>query len=912
VHRLAALRRLWLPLIVCNVLGVTIVFAETPADAITDRNNLPTVEVTGTRLKRTDTQISSPVEVITHRDIESSGKRTLSDVIRGLSADNNGSISLGNISGFAQGASGVALRGLAVNATLVLINGRRMTSYGLADDGQRTFVNLSAIPLDIVDRIEVLKDGASAIYGSDAIAGVVNIILRDQFKGLSTQLSYAVTGNGDGSMPHVGVTGGRGDLASDGYNVFVNVEASRQDEIHSRDRGDRQWIGNGDLRPYGYSLTAGGSGPNIGGWFDNATGFTLPNRYGSVSDASLATPVWTQLPGCQSTISLPVGLGGCPYDRVKETGAILPSENKLNVYLRGSVRLSTQLNPYFEFGRFRSDTKSPWVLGITNANESWVNPSIDAVVNNALLALPAGHPDNPLGVNATLSYLLAEAGTRTFEDDSVVYRALLGSKGQLLAGWDYDAGILYAHDKTERTVTGFIRNSVLQAGLNGTGPYGYYRLGVNAGLNSAAYMQALSPTLSADNTSSLLLIDFKASREWMSLPGGPLGVSVGAEYRRETLDAPPIPYTDTGDIIGWSYYVYGGQQNVFSAFVEGVAPLLRSLTVDAAFRVDKVRDTGSVVTPKVGLKWMPWRQLAIRGTYSEGYRAPSLAEKGPHNQFAGTLDLTGNGFLSVFRNLANPDLKPERSKAFSAGPVLEPSPSASLALNFWWLERTDEINGQDPFAIVAGASGWPHAVVLTDPMGNVLLVSSPFENNSRSRLWGSDFAAQQRLQLGSAGTLSAKLSWTYLASFRKYFTGGTTYEYAGTHGPMVVSGNTGSPKNKGNLSFTWERGRAALSTYLNYVDSFLNVDHKGATCASSLANGSAAPPGCRVASFTTVDLRGSYRPSRQAALYVSVTNLFDRIAPLDPSAYINMNFDPAMHLDGAIGRTFNVGVSYDF
>ena len=900
-----------LPFLFLNVLGPG-VGANTPAgsDAALDVSNLPTVEVTGTRLKRTDIQTPSPVEVITREDIESSGKRTLSDVIRGLSADNNGSISLGNVSGFAQGASGVALRGLAVNATLVLINGRRMVSYGLADDGQRTFVNLSALPLDVVERVEVLKDGASAIYGSDAIAGVVNIILRDRFEGLSTQLGYAVTGYGDGSMPHVSVTGGHGDLTADGYNVFVNVEASRQDPIYSRDRGERQWIGNGDLRPYGYSLTAGGSGPNIGGWFDNATGFMLPNRYGAVSDASLATPVWTQLPGCQSQISLPPGLGGCPYDRVEETGAILPSEDKLNLYLRGSMLVSAQFNPYFEFGRFRSDTQSPWVLGITSANEAWVNPATDSVVNNANLLLPAAHPDNPLGVNANLGYLLGEVGTRTYEDDSVVYRALIGAKGTLGA-WDYDTGFLYADDSTERTVTGFVRNSVLQGGLNGTGPFGYYRLGVNAGLNSAAFLQALSPTLSSNNTSSLTLVDFKASREWAGLRGGPLGLSVGAEYRRETLNAPPMPYTDIGDIIGWSYYACGGQQNVFSAFSETVVPVSKSLTLDAAFRVEKVRDTGTAATPKIGFKWKPWQQLAIRGTYSEGYRAPTPAEKGPNNQFSGTLDLTGNGFLSVFRNTNNPDLKPERSKMVTLGPVLEPWESASLTANFWWLERTSEINGQDPFAIVAGASGWPHAVVVRDAMGDVLLVSSPFENNSRSRLRGIDFDARQRLQLGRAGTLSVRLNWAYLASYRKTFTGGTSYEYAGTHGPEVVSGDTGTPQNKANLSILWERDRVALSAYVNFVDSFLNVDHRGAACDTYFSNGNPAPLGCRIASFTTVDLRGSYHPTKRAKLYFSITNLLDRIAPLDPSGYINLNFDPSMHLDGAIGRTFNIGLTYD-
>jgi iron complex outermembrane receptor protein len=888
------------------------VLANTSAgDATADLADIPTVEVTGTRLKHADIQTSSPVDVMLREDIARTGKRTLSDVVRAITADNNGSIGPGNVSGFAMGSSGVALRGLAVNATLVLINGRRMASYGLADDGQRTFVNLSNVPLDIVDRVEVLKDGGSAIYGSDAIAGVVNVILRDSFQGFSTHLSYAISEYGDGEAPRVSVTAGRGDLASDRFNVFFNIEAARQNPMYHRDRADRKWIGAGDLRPYGYSFFAGGTGPNIGGWFDNATGSSLPNRYGAVSDASLATPVWQQLPGCDSTISPPAGLGGCAWDRVKETGVILPHEDKLNVYMRAASVISEAFKPYVEVGRFRSDTKAAWVFGPTGANESWVDPATDSVVSNAILNVPAAHPDNPLGVNAVLSYLVAEAGQRTFEHDSVAYRTLLGTEGKL-GGWDYDAGVLYARDTTERIITGFIRDSVLKAGLNGTGPYGYYRLGRNAGLNSAAFLSALSPALSTDNTSSLILVDFKVMRTWFDLPGGPLGLSFGAEYRRETLDAPPMPYTDIGDVIGWSYYAYKGEQQVVSMFAETTAPAFKGLDLDAALRVDKVWDSGTSATPKVGFKWRPWERLAVRGTYSQGLRAPNPAEKGKGNQFAGTLDMTGNGFLGVFRNTSNPDLKPEKSRLVTLGAVFEPWPSTHLGANLWWLERTNEINSVDPFAILAGASGWPHAHVVIDGSGNVLEVTSPFENNSRSRLRGVDFDAGHHMQVGGLGTFGAWLNWTYLASYRKTFDGGVAYEYAGTHGPMVVSGNTGTPKHKANLSLSWERGRAALSAYLNFLDGFLNKDNEHANCASSFADGSPAPRGCRVASFTTLDLRASYKPAGGADLYLSVTNVFDTIAPLDPSAYINLNFNPSAHLDGAIGRTFNLGLKYGF
>ena len=887
--------------------GATAAVPVSPQSGSDASESLPTVDVTGTRLKRADIHTPSPVEVISREDIEVSGKGNLSDVVRSITADNNGSIGLGNVSGFAQGSSGISLRGLAVNATLVLVNGRRMASYGLADDGQRTFVNLSAIPLDIVDRVEILRDGGSAIYGSDAIAGVVNIIFREHFAGVSLNASYATTEYGDGRTPRVSLTAGLGDLVSDGYNLLFNIEASHHGALYAATRSDRDWIGSGDLRPYGYGFTAGGIGPNIGGWFDNSTGVANANRYGAVSPAALATPLWQQLPGCASDIGLPSGYGGCPYDRIRQGGVIEPGERKVNFHLRGELAVADGFNPYIELSRFESDVKSSWVLGPTSANESWVDPSHDAVINNATLLLPAAHPDNPLGTNALLSYLLAEAGSRAFEHDSVVYRVLVGAQGHI-GGWDYDTGVLYAHDGTERIATGFIRNSVLQAGLAGSGPYGYYRLGLHSSSNSAASMEALSPVLSSDNTSSLTLLDFKAARSLLRLAGGPLGLSLGAEYRRETLDAPPMPYTYVGDIVGWSYYAYRGEEKVAAMFAEVDAPISRRFELDGAVRAEKVWDSVTSATPKAGFRWQPFERMAIRGTYSRGFRAPNPAESGRGNQFSGTLDLTGNGFLGIFRNQSNPELRPERSRMLTLGALWEPGPMSSLDVNFWWLTRTHEINGVDPFAILAGASGWPRAQVIRDAAGDVLEVSSPFENNSRSRLHGIDFDVKQGVPLGRAGKLVARLDWSYLASFKKTFAGGVTYEYAGTHGPMVVSGNTGTPRNRGTLALRWERGPIAISTYVSFVDGFLNTDHVGAPCASSFADGSPAPGGCHIASFTTVDLRGSYRLARRFELYASVSNVFDRIAPLDPSAYINLDFDAALHVDGAIGRVFNIGV----
>jgi iron complex outermembrane receptor protein len=229
-------------------------------------------------------------------------------------------------------------------------------------------VQVHAVPighflLDIVDRIEILRDGGAAIYGSDAIAGVVNIIFRERFRGVSLNASYATTEYGDGKTPRASLTAGLGDPDADRYNVLFNIEASNHGALYASTRSDRRWIGSGDLRPYGYAFTAGGIGPTIGGWFNNETGVSNPNRYGAVSPTGLTAPVWQQPPGCESRLALPAGYGGCPYDRVAQTGVIEPSERKLSVHLRAALQSAGPINPYIELSRFESDVKSPWVFG---------------------------------------------------------------------------------------------------------------------------------------------------------------------------------------------------------------------------------------------------------------------------------------------------------------------------------------------------------------------------------------------------------------------------------------------------------------------------------------------------------------------------------------------------------------------
>ena len=220
------------------------------------------IEVTGSSIKRTDAEGAASIQILSRKDIESSGKTSIADVVRSIAADNNGSVSASFTNGFAGSASGVSLRGLSVSSTLVLINGRRTAPYGFGDDGQRSFVDLNSIPLDAVERIEVLKDGASAIYGSDAIAGVVNVILRREYQGTTARASYGQAQGGDGRDMVASVTHGFGSLANDRYNVLFNLEYGKKDEIWYRDRANRGDIGRIDLRPLGFSAqeALGGTG----------------------------------------------------------------------------------------------------------------------------------------------------------------------------------------------------------------------------------------------------------------------------------------------------------------------------------------------------------------------------------------------------------------------------------------------------------------------------------------------------------------------------------------------------------------------------------------------------------------------------------------------------------------------------
>jgi len=915
--------------------GLVMAFGVLGSATAQQGQQLERVTITGSNIKRTDSETASPVQVITRQDIERTGKQSIGEVLRSVTADGQGSLPSSFTAGFASGSSAISLRGLGVNSTLVLINGRRMTTYGLADDGSRTFVDLNTIPLELVDRVEILKDGGSAIYGADAVGGVVNVILRKNYTGASIGGSYGQSQHSDGQTGRAFGTVGVGDLEADKYNVFVSLEASRQKNIWSRDRG---FLGASDLRPLDFWDSTNGA-PRL------YLGLTTPSTtspYGTTRTPPGGTGPRVNVIPCDPSIVDP-DTGLCRYNFQNDT-EIQPTVDRVNLFSRGTLQVAPNLQTYLELGYFETKTKANGTLG--GNNDSGVfNPADPAnPIVHGLMILPAGHPDNTFGVDRTLAYAPAELGGRDQTTKNQVFRSVLGLQGSTW-GWDFDVGAAYIKSKLENSNTGYIRYSVMQDALNN----GTYRIN-SPNTTSPDVLAAVSPTLVTNPTSSVKLIDAKISRELMALPGGPLGVAFGAETRWEEATNPAVPFTDIGDIVGLGYSQFDSKRRVFAMFGEVTAPVTKWLELSGALRYDHYSDFGDSTTPKFGFKVKPIDQVAIRGTYAEAFRAPGPAETGG----------TSFGFTTYnILSIGTPGIQPETAKSYTLGLIFEPLPGTSATVDFWRIKRKNEIIQADPATIVPstqcvvscdGTAGTPdlrsaqtggaqaNTFLYYDSEGNLATVAGPYTNANKTTTEGVDVELRHRMRLGDAGNLSGTLNWTHTKKFERTLASGETFEYAGTHGPLSLSSGAGTPKDRVTASLTWDRGPFSLSGALNYIGPIKFVDHKGET-AQDNGDGTVTDPstglvynsngatdcsaftvsgepygGCKLPSFTTFDLFGRWSPSKNWEINVSIQNLFDRKAPFDPylaNSYV-INYNQAWHQAGAVGRFFTVGGKYTF
>jgi iron complex outermembrane receptor protein len=467
------------------------------------------------------------------------------------------------------------------------------------------------------------------------------------------------------------------------------------------------------------------------------------------------------------------------------------------------------------------------------------------------------------------------------------------------------------------------------------------------------------------DTNALQVADLRAVRALTQLRGGPLSLALGTGFYHLAKNSPAPPGIASGAQAGTNFFAIGTQTNA-SAYLEVAAPLNHGLAIDGAIRWDYFPGYGSSTDPKFGLVYSPVRFLALRGTYGKGFRAPNPNEAG----VTGTLNFigypardrvlcpSGTGaqvgdfpsqclLFPAGVEVAGKNLQPEKSTNYTFGLIVKPTQALTLSVDYWDIRINEDIQagvsalflGDDPslFPIERGAvqvlpqvtSIGPGGPVLTPrptPVGPYAYQLFPYVNFSETHVNGVDVDLAAHVDLGRAGRLSGSLYYTHLTHYLFGFASNLV-DLAGTHGPSIISGDTGNPKNRATASLGWNRGGANITLSANYVGPYSIIDPTNGTttCAAALNSinyrfpVTSAPIGlgnwCNVSHFTSVDLYGQYTFTSHLTVHGAVLNLFGESPPLDLQTYGAPNFaayNPAMHQAGAVGRFFNIGCTYTF
>ena len=861
------------------------------------------VVVTGSSIARIAGEGALPVQVLKREDIERVGATSTEELVKQLSSLSSAgsSTTVANASGYGGGSiATVSLRGLGSARTLVLVNGRRVAVYGGGSAGSAgSSVDVNSIPLAAIERVEVLKDGASAIYGSDAIAGVVNFILRRDFTGVEASANYGQTGDHLGNDRKATLFGGVGRLDEEGWNLSASVTVQKTEPIMGADRA------------YARRLNAAAQN-------DVTSSIAFPANVVLNNRGTLGNPA---LPNC-GPVSLvsPFSSTRCTYDN-SPFASLQPEFEKASFMAAGRLRLAGDAEAYFESGYTKNKITSTTqqVPLAYNAVTTATNPYVPAF--QALIAqypgmaakygsnigrggfiLVPGSPYYPAafaaangltGLPLLLNYRDVANGQRNTLDVSENARVVAGIKGTL-AGWDMDSAFLYSQSKVhEDLLAGYAQYSKVLPIFN-SGVINPFGATVDQGALDAVRAAEFRGTSYSSKTSTTS-IDVKGSREIWTLPAGAVGMALGAEVRREEFQYDPSVAIQTGDIagLGGNAFPVTGARNVGSVYAEFSVPIVKNLDLDLAARYDNYQGVGHTANPKASIRWQPVQALLLRGAVGKGFRAPSLTDLYTPQ----ATSITGNGARDYVRcpNLAtgaprdcnfqfttitggNPALKPEKSISITAGIVWEPVRNASIALDAFRINLKDAIvvGGLGSTYILSNAertlqyAQFVNRGALDGNAAGVGPIESIVQTNSnlfKTQVAGVDVDANYRLRLASGKRFSFRLSGTYMG---KYDVQGADRSYTSSLDQALNASGGVVLRWKHNASVTWENGPYAVSLLQNYQKGYTDV-------VGNLAPAGSMPP--KVDAYQTFDLQLAYAGIRNTRLTLGVKNMFDRDPP---------------------------------
>jgi iron complex outermembrane receptor protein len=911
------------------------------------------VEITGSIIKRIQAEGALPLQVIRAQELQRTGITSAEQLVQSLAANgsgvdnmvsNQGGDFLNSLlfSGRAanNGSSGVSLRGLGPQNTLVLLNGRRVSPHGLSGKS----VDLNTIPLAAVDRIEILKDGASAIYGTDAIGGVINFVLKRDYAGLEATASTDITEQGGGNIHRANLLFGAGSLDQSGFNVVATLSFEKQERL----RGSQRDFHNGYQPERGLAPDTTGT-PfatiNAAGGTALPASFVLPGSTQSYNRFNLLA-----LPGQAGCNSIPntyayrgdiTGFNNnnvsCTYDYGKDWSLQQPVE-RLNLVTRGLLKLGADHTALAEltWSQVKSNneyTPNQIASVARGANyPRWVRDLNGVEVLDAngqripspyYLDLAGVVPGYNNQAPIRLRWRCEVCGTRKQETESKTYRALVGLEG-VLGGWDYRVGLSSAGSRTDTNyLDGYLVESRFKAVMETGLVNPFLRPGQSQTAEAVRLVESAKfygPLYGGE--AKLTQLDGVVSGELFKLPAGALAGALGVDFRQESFKF----RDDTGTapaIIGAGSpsALAKADRDISAVYAELSVPILKGLESQLAVRHDRYSDFGSTTNPKVGLRFQPLDQLLFRASYNEGFHAPDfgpLYEGESSGQF--TSDVNDPAFNCAqtpdirFCNIrpatisgGNPNLRPEKSKQWSVGFVVEPVAGISASVDVWQVEIKDRIGTRTPQEVLANASTLGEYIV-RNPDGTIAFVRGGWLNVAGDKVQGADITLTFAANTG-VGRFSAKLDGTYLKSYKtRKFDTDPWSERVGQFGDFDFLWDL-KQRWKHTASLTWSQGPWSSTLSQVYKSGYLaEVDGYGSGVILQERGFQKY-----IDAYTLYNLSATWTGIKNLSLTAGIKNLLDKDPP-----FSNHNVDNVAgagwdaRVGDPRGRSFTLSATYKF
>jgi iron complex outermembrane receptor protein len=898
---------------------------------------LERIEITGSSIKRIASEGALPVQIVTAEQIRATGASNLQDVIQRLPAMQGFTIADTAIGTNSGGYSTASIHDLGSSYTLVLVNGRRIAPLG---DGN--IVNLNNIPMSAIERVEVLTDGASALYGSDAIAGVVNFVLKKNHQGGTVTAQFNKPTEGGAASQNISLTYGFGDIDKDRFNVLASFRHDNSEQLKS---GDRDFAARAYLpftnggKNYIYDRTSTSADPgNAQVTFKRLTGETstlgaysfnpflktngacAPNNYYSLSNT---------IPAGSNATS---GTAQCAFDFVT-TIDIYPEFKRDSLFLTGEAKLTENFNAFSDFSFSRYDLIARIAPNPVPVSIPVGSALYSKYVQPYLTAAQQAHVNT-----VTAGYRATDFGPRTSNTVTDATHFVGGVRG-MLAGWDFESALtLSRNELDEKYTNGYMRAAEFSS-LISSGKLDPF---VPSGNQTADTQKLIADSIyhGSIRTSSTTLkgIDGRASNEIFKLPAGAVSMGVGADLRNYHYLQAPSADALAGVIYNFAANpAYDLERSNYGLYTEFVVPLAKGLELNAGVRYDSIdpikdainkREFGeklSATTYKVSARYTPTKELMFRGSYGTGFKAPDMLDIAqplvsngvtassypcpfPGDGSGSPPCKPGNAQYSQMSG-GNENIKPEKSKQFTIGARFEPVSNFSIGADYWEVKMTDAISGVSANQAFADPQKYADLFMLyrTPAEKNDFYAFKALRTNIGQVInQGVDWELEGRTQLGDLGRLTTSISGTYMIK-SSYTRAGTSDDFTDSMGHYGENAAV-TFRNLAQATFKLDTGAFTNQLLMRFRSGYKDINQ---TVRDAATNQNVKVQ-LDVPRYVTFDYQGTWKYNKSLDLRLGVNNLFNEAPPLtlrDSSGH-QVGYDP--RYASPMMRTVYLMGSYNF